>query len=299
MELAWVRSVPWALTAVTVYLNIQAGSSLPAKIGHGALPLVWVACSEIAGHVYRSKIGVVTGKRMERIRRSRWFLAPFTTGALWRRMVLWEETSYSAALSREWNRVLAHADLRETYGRRWRFKAPRRDRVLLRLGGLNPAGLIPSETAKALPAETETETSLRALETGTETTRDQRETETRDLPQRKTETSPETADSIYKTETASLTKAETTETTSPETSETETPKVSRSRIPKAETTTVSPIGDRNPETETNHLLGLMRDRGSETAVGLTEAIAETGRPKATAAKRLKAARDLYRRETAA
>jgi hypothetical protein len=300
MELAWVRLVPWVLTYVTVYLNIQAGHELGAKIGHGALPLVWVVCSEIAGHIYRSKIGAVTGKRMERIRRARWFLAPLTTGSLWRRMVLWEETSYAAALSREWDRVLAHADLRETYGRFWRFKAPRRDRVLLRIGGLNPAGLVPTETTET--TEAETETSLPALATTAETVRDQRETKPRDLPQRETETSPETADSVYETETGGLAQAETAEITRPEpaeTSETETPKVSRPRTPKTETTTVSPIGDRNPETETNHLLGLMRDRGSATAVGLTEAITETGRPKATAAKRLKAARDLYRRETAA
>lgn len=304
MELAWVRLVPWALTYVTVYLNIQAGHELGAKIGHGALPLVWVVCSEIAGHIYRTKIGAVTGKRMERIRRARWFLAPLTTGALWRRMVLWEETSYAKALSREQDRVLAHAGLRETYGRLWRLRAPRRDRVLLRIGGLNPAGLISAETAETITGETslpaiETETSLRALPRGTETARDQVKTETRDLPQRETETTGETADSVYETEAASLTQAETTETTSSETRETETRKVSRPRPPRTETTTVSPIGDRNPETETQHLLGLMRDRGSATAVGLAEAITETGRPRATAAKRLRAARDLYAAETAA
>jgi hypothetical protein len=53
-------------------------------------------------------------------------------------MILWEETSYRAALLRERDRVLARADLRETYGRRWRQKAPHRQRTLLRIGELVP-----------------------------------------------------------------------------------------------------------------------------------------------------------------
>lgn len=138
MELAWVRAVPFLLTFVTIYLNIQAGHGIGAKLAHGALPLVWVVCSEIAGHVYRALIGAATGRRMERIRRARFFLSPFTTSALWRRMVLWEETSYGNAISRERGRVLARADLRERYGRRWRSKAPIRERALLRLGELAP-----------------------------------------------------------------------------------------------------------------------------------------------------------------
>jgi len=138
MELAWVRAVPWTLTAATIYLNVQAGTNTAAKIGHGALPLVWVVCSEIAGHVYRALIGRATGKRMERIRRSRLVMAPFRTSSLWRRMVLWEETSYTNAISREQEFLLARADLRERYGRWWRFKAPIRERVLLRLGELTP-----------------------------------------------------------------------------------------------------------------------------------------------------------------
>lgn len=143
MELAWVRAVPWTLTAATIYLNVQAGTNTAAKIGHGALPLVWVVCSEIAGHVYRALIGRATGKRMERIRRSRLVMAPFRTSSLWRRMVLWEETSYSNAITREQEFLLARADLRERHGRWWRFKAPIRERVLLRLGELTPAAVLP------------------------------------------------------------------------------------------------------------------------------------------------------------
>ncbi|WP_256255907.1 DUF2637 domain-containing protein [Streptomyces sp. MUSC 14] len=139
MALAWVRFVPWVLTLVTCWLNVAAGHSLSAKVAHGTMPLLWVVFSEIGAHVYAVRIGAVTGRRMEKIRFSRWLLAPAPTFALWRRMTLWEVTSYSDALALERERLLARADLRERYGRTWRRQTPRRERVLLRLGELAPA----------------------------------------------------------------------------------------------------------------------------------------------------------------
>ncbi|NUL05351.1 DUF2637 domain-containing protein [Streptomyces lunaelactis] len=139
MPLGWVRFVPWALTGVTCWLNVAAGHSVSAKLAHGTMPLLWVVLSEVAAHVYASRIGAVTGRRMEKIRRSRWLLAPLSTFALWRRMTLWEITSYSEALGRERGRQLARAELRERHGRRWRSRTPRPVRVLLKLGELSPA----------------------------------------------------------------------------------------------------------------------------------------------------------------
>ncbi|MGW1491737.1 DUF2637 domain-containing protein [Streptomyces sp. NPDC002402] len=139
MALGWVRFVPWALTGVTCWLNVAAGHSLSAKLAHGTMPLLWVVLSEVAAHVYAARIGAVTGRRMEKIRRSRWLLAPLSTFALWRRMTLWEITSYAVALEREKERQLARAELRETYGRQWRKHTPQRTRVLLKLGELAPA----------------------------------------------------------------------------------------------------------------------------------------------------------------
>ncbi|WP_406473436.1 DUF2637 domain-containing protein [Streptomyces sp. NBC_01615] len=139
MPLGWVRFVPWALTGVTCWLNIAAGHSLSAKVAHGTMPLLWVVLSEVAAHVYASRIGAATGRRMEKIRRSRWLLAPLSTFALWRRMTLWEVTSYKDALARERERQLARAQLHERFGWRWRSKTPRPHRVLLKLGELAPA----------------------------------------------------------------------------------------------------------------------------------------------------------------
>ncbi|MGC4964928.1 DUF2637 domain-containing protein [Streptomyces globisporus] len=152
MPLAWVRFVPWVLTLVTCGLNVSAGHGLWAKVAHGTMPLLWVVFSEIGAHIYASRIGAVTGRRMDKIRASRWLLAFPSTFALWRRMTLWEVTSYADALTRERERLLARAELRERHGRRWRSQTPRRERVLLKLGELNPAG----EQEPAAPSESDT-----------------------------------------------------------------------------------------------------------------------------------------------
>ncbi|MFG3145312.1 DUF2637 domain-containing protein [Streptomyces sp. NPDC048243] len=138
MGLAWVRFVPWLLTLVTCGLNIASGRGMWAKLAHGTMPLLWVVFSEIGAHIYAVRIGAVTGRRMDKIRWTRWLLAPWPTFALWRRMTLWEITSYADALARERERQLARADLREEHGRLWRSKTPRRIRVLLKLGELVP-----------------------------------------------------------------------------------------------------------------------------------------------------------------
>ncbi|OSC69690.1 hypothetical protein B5181_12100 [Streptomyces sp. 4F] len=147
MALAWVRFVPWVLTLVTCGLNVAAGQGMWAKVAHGTMPLLWVVFSEIGAHIYAVRIGAATGRRMEKIRFSRWLLAFPSTFALWRRMTLWEVTSYSEALKREKERQLARADLREQYGRRWRSQTPRRERVMLRMGDLAPA------SEQEMPAE--------------------------------------------------------------------------------------------------------------------------------------------------
>ncbi|MFE7273693.1 DUF2637 domain-containing protein [Streptomyces sp. NPDC057623] len=159
MALAWVRFVPWILTLVTCGLNVAAGHGVWAKVAHGTMPLLWVVFSEIGAHIYAVRIGAATGRRMEKIRFSRWLLAPLSTFALWRRMTLWEVTSYGVALALEKERQLARADLRERYGRTWRSKTPRRERVMLRMGDLAPAteqdtpAEPPVETPPAPPAE--------------------------------------------------------------------------------------------------------------------------------------------------
>jgi hypothetical protein len=140
MRLPWLRLVPWSLTAATVYLNVAHADDAFGVVAHAVGPALWVIAVEVGAHVARVRAGLASGRRMDRIRASRWLLAPVPTLGLWRRMVLWEIRSYPAALARERDRVLALTDLQDAHGRwSWRWRAPRRDRALYRLGELVPA----------------------------------------------------------------------------------------------------------------------------------------------------------------
>jgi hypothetical protein len=153
MRPRWVRLIPLALTAVTVYLNVAGQATWFGRVAHAVLPALWVAAVEAAAHVIRIRAGLAAGTRMDRIRPSRWLLAPVTTMALWRRMVLWETRSYPEALARERARVLALTGLQDRFGTlAWRWRAPRRTRALYRLGDLHPAPDTAPAPGPALPA---------------------------------------------------------------------------------------------------------------------------------------------------
>lgn len=150
MRIRWLRLIPWTLVGATIYLNIAGQTTLFGVTAHAVLPLLWVVAVEVGAHVLRKRAGLADPARMDRVRVSRWLLAPRSTFGLWRRMVLWEIRSYPAALGRERDRILAKTDLQDGWGRAWRWRAPRRARALYRLGELAPADLIPAlETAPA------------------------------------------------------------------------------------------------------------------------------------------------------
>lgn len=187
MPLAWARIVPWTLSLITCALNVAAGSSLWSKVAHGSMSLLWVAVSEIAAHIYAVRIGAATGRQlMDKVRWARWFLSPLATFLLWRRMKLWELTSYDDALDLEQERLVYQALLRGRFGRAWRRKAPvesllplqlvRRGVPLvetaasgLRAAGIEPTGIFarplaaPVEEVTALPAAAPATTPAPAL----------------------------------------------------------------------------------------------------------------------------------------
>ncbi|SEG90977.1 Protein of unknown function [Thermomonospora echinospora] len=165
MRVRWLRFIVWALTAATVYLNVAGEDTVFGQVAHALLPCLWVAAVEIAAHVVKVRAGIAAGTRMDRIRASRWLLAPVRTAALWRRMVLWEVRSYPTALDRERARLLVLTDLQDNYGAvAWRWKAPRRVRALYRLGELAPA---PSDAPTAGEPTALADTDRPAIEAGT------------------------------------------------------------------------------------------------------------------------------------
>ena len=147
-----MRLIPWAFTAATIWLNWQAGGPVPIRIAHAAMPALWVLFCEYARHVLAARVGLVTGGRMEKVRRSRWLLAPLSTARLRRRMILWEITSYRRALELEAGRRAEIARLEMEYGRTWRRRAPAPDRLALKLSAVAPAELLPSLAATLTPA---------------------------------------------------------------------------------------------------------------------------------------------------
>jgi hypothetical protein len=156
MRMAGLRLVPWVLVATTIYLNVAGEHDPVAAVAHGVLPCLWVIAVEAASHVVRSHVGLADSssvvERMDRVRWSRWLLAPASTLRLWRRMVLWETRSYSEALRRERARLLARTELQDRWGRwAWRWRAPRRERALYRLGDLAPAAALAPVTVEAPP----------------------------------------------------------------------------------------------------------------------------------------------------
>ncbi|SET43972.1 DUF2637 domain-containing protein [Nonomuraea wenchangensis] len=166
MRLSILKLVPWTLTAVTVYLNVAGETNLFGIIAHAVLPGLWVMAVEVIAYAVRRRYKLSQAKNMEAIRLSRWILSPISTFFLWRRSVLWETRSYEAALRRERDRAYAKADLQERYGRMWRLKATRRERVEYKLGELVPTELISAveeETEEQiLPEYTETKNGKRA-----------------------------------------------------------------------------------------------------------------------------------------
>jgi hypothetical protein len=146
-----MRLVPWGFTAATIWLNWQAGGPLPIRIAHAAMPALWILFCEYARHVLAARVGLVSGARMENVRRSRWILAPMSTARLRRRMILWEITSYRRALEIEAERRAEIARLEMAHGRKWRRRAPAHERLALKLAAIAPAELLPSLAATIAP----------------------------------------------------------------------------------------------------------------------------------------------------
>lgn len=133
MPSRWLRLVPAGLTGVTIWLNVDGERTAFGVVAHTVLPLLWVVAVGVAEHVVKHRLKIDIGRRMDQVRLARWLLAPRATFLLWRRMVLWEELSYTGALDRERQRLEFGARLRDGFGWRWRWRAPRRVRVLYRL----------------------------------------------------------------------------------------------------------------------------------------------------------------------
>lgn len=125
MPMPALRWMAFAFTAATVWLNISAAhGDVTGMVMHAAMPVLFITFIEAVRHAIRRRAGIAAGTVREGVPIARWLLAPFSTFRLWRRMVLWQITSYPHALQAEQRRRHALALLDDHYGRKWKTKAP-------------------------------------------------------------------------------------------------------------------------------------------------------------------------------
>ncbi|TDB83646.1 DUF2637 domain-containing protein [Actinomadura sp. KC216] len=125
MPMPALRWMAMAFTGATVWLNVSAAhGDATGMVMHAAMPVLFVTFIEAVRHAIRRRAGIAAGTVREGIPVTRWLLAPFSTFRLWRRMVLWQMTSYPQALVAEQRRRHALALLDAHYGRKWKSKAP-------------------------------------------------------------------------------------------------------------------------------------------------------------------------------
>ncbi|TDD31487.1 DUF2637 domain-containing protein [Actinomadura sp. KC06] len=125
MPMPALRWMAMAFTGATVWLNVSAAhGDVTGMVMHAAMPVLFVTFIEAVRHAIRRRAGIAAGTVREGIPATRWLLAPFSTFRLWRRMVLWQITSYPQALVAEQRRRHALALLDAHYGRKWKSKAP-------------------------------------------------------------------------------------------------------------------------------------------------------------------------------
>lgn len=124
MPMPALRLVAAFFMGATMWLNaLAAHGQVAGVIGHLSLPVLFVASVEAVRHAVRRRSGLAAGTVREGVPLARWLLAFPSTFALWRRMVLWQVTSYSLALEREQMRRRAIAALRAAHGKDWRDRA--------------------------------------------------------------------------------------------------------------------------------------------------------------------------------
>jgi hypothetical protein len=121
----WLRQLVRVLSVGTFAANAMAGWPDPIATGlHAAAPVMVLAMIEAGRTVLLRRIGQAQGTRREPIPLTRWVLAPWRTFLLWRRMALWQITSYRAAVDTELQLRRTITLLRMRYGRRWWRQAP-------------------------------------------------------------------------------------------------------------------------------------------------------------------------------
>lgn len=122
--IGWLRQVARILAGTAIGINAYAGAEhgLAAVIMHALAPAILIVGVEALRH--HLLVILQVPEEREPIPRGRWLLAPLSTVAMWRRMILWQQPRYSDALDTHLDRHEAIAELRRAFGWRWQKQIP-------------------------------------------------------------------------------------------------------------------------------------------------------------------------------
>ena len=118
-----LRPSAWFLTAATILFNASASGDLLGAGMHAVIPLQFVVVIEAGRHAVVRIADLKAHKFIESPPFMRWILSPLPTFRIWRRMRLWQLTSYTEVIVLERERQIFRTRMRRQYGRLWRSKA--------------------------------------------------------------------------------------------------------------------------------------------------------------------------------
>jgi hypothetical protein len=127
-----LRWFAWLLTVATVVFNASSGWPTNGHVrwmdyveaaAHATMPGLVVVITEALRRAIARRARIADGRQFEPLGAARWFLAPFSTFGVWRRMRLWGVYTRAEALDLERDRLTLRDELREKYGKKWKDKA--------------------------------------------------------------------------------------------------------------------------------------------------------------------------------
>jgi hypothetical protein len=160
-----VRTVAHLLTVATVVFNAAAakggltGDPLGAAM-HGVIPLLFIVAVEAARKAFVKASDIAAGRDSQGVPLARWVLSPTRTAALWRRMKLWNTSSYQETVEIEQERTVYAAMLQRKYGRGWQKRAQADEMLPLTMARFG----LTVDQALALPRQAKEAEQLRAEE---------------------------------------------------------------------------------------------------------------------------------------
>ena len=156
MRMSWLRIVPWALVATTIYLNVAGEHDPVAAVAHGVLPVLWVIAVEAGSHVVRTHVGLTSSSAVGADGSGA--VVPVAAGAGVDAAVVAADGAVGdpqlpgGAAPGAGPAAGPHRAAGPVGAVVWRWRAPRRERALYRLGELAPAGALAPPVRRASPA---------------------------------------------------------------------------------------------------------------------------------------------------